>query len=295
LRRSFADGFTAVDQFIFHNNRIASAADVRIEPTSAGLLYGWGVFTTLRVFRGAPFQLDRHWDRLVRHAEIAEIPLPISLPDVRRAFDNLIKANILQNGRARVTLLRGDAGAWRLGPSRQSDLLIFTSSEEPKAASPIAITVSPHRVLSHGPLAGVKRTAMLENLLALEEARERGFSEAIMVNERGEITGAAAANVFWTEGSELCTPSLGAGCISGITRGIVHEIAEGAGLHVVEGGFPIQRLLDANEVFLTSTARGISAVSSFDIKRYNIARARVTRMIAREFQKMIRGAKISAS
>ncbi len=283
-----------MDPLIYHNGRIVNVTDARIAPTSAGVLYGWGVFTTLRVYNGKVFQLDRHWERLIRHAEIAEIPPPLSLEEARDAFSNLVKANSLDHGRARITILKGGAGAWRVGSPQQSDVLMFTSREEIRPSSPIAITISPYRVLSHGPLAGVKRTAMLENLLALEEARARNFSEAVMVNERGEITGAAAANVFWSEGGEIYTPSLGTGCIAGITRSIVHEIAERAGIHVVEGGFPIQRLLDAGEVFLTSTARGIAPVSSFDVKQYNLGRARLTKLIAREFQKMTRGARITA-
>ena len=85
----------------------------------------------------------------MKHVELANIPVSPSLSDLKKAFDDLVNANALQNGRARVTLLRADAGAWRVGPSRQSDLLIFTSSEESKPASPIAITISPYRVFSH--------------------------------------------------------------------------------------------------------------------------------------------------
>jgi branched-subunit amino acid aminotransferase/4-amino-4-deoxychorismate lyase len=62
----------------------------------------------------------------------------------------------------------------------------------------------------------------------------------------------------------------------------------------VEGGFPVQRLLDANEVFVTSTAREIAPVVSFDIKEYNQKQARLTRLVAREFQKLVRNAKIKA-
>ena len=283
-----------MDQLIYHNGRIINAADCSFAPTSAGLLYGWGVFTTPRIYRGAVFQLDRHWERLIRHARIAEIPVSLSLDETKRAFSDLIRGNALDYGRARITILKGEAGAWRGGSTRQSDILIFTAREESRESSPMAITISPYRMLSHGPLAGVKRTAMLENLLALEEARARNFSEAVMVNERGEIAGATTSNVFWTEGGEIYTPSLGTGCIAGITRSLVHEIAERAGMHVVEGGFPIQRLLDAGEVFLTSTARGIAPVSSFDVKQYNLGRARLTRLITREFQKLIRNARITA-
>ena len=64
------------------------------------------------------------------------------------------------------------------------------------------------------------------------------------------------------------------------------------GLHLVEGGFPVQRLLEANEVFITSTAREIAPVVSFDIKEYNQTEARLTRLLAHQFRKLVQSAKI---
>lgn len=281
-----------MDRLIFHNDKIVEIGDARIEPQSAGLLYGWGVFTTLRIYDGAAFAPDRHWERLVRHAEKARINTALGFDAVRRAINELIAANAVEHGRARLTLLKGEAGAWRSESSRESELLIFTSSESPRARRELTLTISPLRLHSSGPLAGVKQTSLIEHLLALEEARSRQFSEAVLINERGEMVSATAGNIFWVEGDELYTPSLATGCIAGITRGFVYDMARRMGLHLVEGGFPVQRLLDANEVFITSTAREIARVVSFDIKEYNQKQARLTSLLSREFQKLVRNAKI---
>jgi branched-subunit amino acid aminotransferase/4-amino-4-deoxychorismate lyase len=291
-----------MDRLIYHNDRMTDIADARIEPHSAGLLYGWGVFTTLRVYNAAAFAFDRHWERLMRHAERARINVAFDSDSVSRWLKELIAANSVESGRARLTLLKGDAGAWRLETPRESELceskpceselLIFTSSEAPRPQRELLLTISPLRLHSSGPLSGVKQTSLLEHLLALEEARARQFSEAVMINERGEIVSAAAGNIFWVEGDELYTPSLATGCIAGITRGFVYDLARRMGLHLVEGGFPVQRLLDANEVFITSTAREIAPVVSFDIKEYNQTEARLTRLLAHEFQKLVQSAKI---
>ncbi|HVF91843.1 MAG TPA: aminotransferase class IV, partial [Blastocatellia bacterium] len=184
-------------------------------------------------------------------------------------------------------------GAWRTGPGLESQLLVFTSPSLPVKGEDLSITISPHRLPSHGPLAGIKRTSMLENLLAFEEARSRGFKEAVMLNERGEIVSATAGNIFWIERDEIFTPSVSTGCIAGITRGLVYDIAKRLRMHLIEGGFPIQRLLDARELFLTSTVRGIDPVASFDIKQYKKTELRMTRSIAREFQKIISDVRIS--
>jgi len=279
---------------IFQNDRIVDAGEAKIAPTIAGLLYGWGVFTTLRICDGKPFAFDLHWKRLLLHAEKTRVEVSFDLKQARRALDKLIAVNAVDHGRARLTLLKGDAGSWRVEPGPATEFLIFTSSDVPRARADLALTVSPYRVLSTALLAGVKQTAMLENVFALEEARSRDFNEAVMLNERGEIVSATAANIFWVQGDEVFTPSLSTGCVAGVTRHFVHEIATKWKLHLVEGGFPIQRLLDAREVFLTSTAREVTIASSFDAKRYPNKQARIAKLIAREFQKLIRGAKIAS-
>jgi len=277
-----------MDRLIYHNDRIIDIAEARIEPHSAGLLYGWGVFTTLRIYNGSAFAFDRHWERLLRHAEKAKINLAIDLDTASQRVSDLITANSVEHGRVRLTLLKGDTGAWSFEAARESELLIFTSSKPSRPARELLLTISPLRLHSSGPLAGVKQTSLIEHLLALEEARSRQFSEAVLINERGEIVSATAGNIFWVEGDELYTPSLATGCIAGITRGFVYDLARRIGVHLVEGGYPVQRLLDANEVFITSTAREVAPVVSFDIKEYNQEQARLTRLLAREYQKLVR-------
>ncbi|HVG21912.1 MAG TPA: aminotransferase class IV, partial [Blastocatellia bacterium] len=97
-----------------------------------------------------------------------------------------------------------------------------------------------------------------------------------------------AANIFWVQGDEVFTPSLATGCVSGVTRRFVQEIAARWQLHLVEGSFTVQRLHDAREVFLTSTALELATVASFDMTKYDPKEARITRLISREFQKLIK-------
>ncbi|HKA20874.1 MAG TPA: aminotransferase class IV [Blastocatellia bacterium] len=277
---------------IYHNNQIIDVKESRIPPTSAGLIYGWGVFTNLRIYGGEAFAFDRHWNRLVAHAEKARVPVALDLKNARMALDKLITANSVKQGRARITLLKGETGSWRSESGVDSELLMFTSEEASSARDDLTLTLSPYRLLSTALLAGIKQTAMLENLFALEEARSRNFNEAVLLNERGEIVSATAANIFWVIGDEVFTPSISTGCVSGITRHFIHEIAVRWKLHLVEGSFPVQRLLEAREVFLTSTARGVSIVSSFDAKQYSNRQAKISKLISREFQKLTRDAKI---
>lgn len=281
-----------MDRLILFREKIVDIADAGIDVTSAGLLYGWGVFTSLRITGGQVFALDRYLDRLSQHAEKSRIPPPGGLEDLRDGIGKLITANGVVEGRARITLLRGNAGGWRASTGPASELLVFTASESRTTPRDVALTLSPFRLLSSSPLAGVKRTAMTENLLALEESRSRSFTDAVMLNERGEVVSTTAGNIFWVEGDELVTPSLATGCVAGITRGLVCDIARRIGIHLIEGSFPTQRLLDANEAFITSTLSMIAPIVSFDLKQYGVKPGQITRNISRQFQRLLGDARI---
>jgi len=277
-----------MDRLIYHNDAVIDVGDAKVAPTLAGVLYGWGLFTTLRIYQGRAFAFEQHWERLLKSGERARVALGIEAEAMKQALARIVAANHVKQGRARITILKGEAGAWRGASMREADVLIFTASDAARQATPVTLTMSPYRLLSGAPLTGIKRTAMIENLLAYDEARSRDFDEAVLLNERGEMVGATAANLFWAQGDELFTPSLATGAIAGITRRFVCEMATQAKLHVVEGSFTIQRLLDAREVFLTSTTREIAAVASYDVKQYHPREANITRVIQRRFRELTR-------
>jgi branched-subunit amino acid aminotransferase/4-amino-4-deoxychorismate lyase len=168
-------------------------------------------------------------------------------------------------------VLRGRAGLWQVASGRESDVAIFVGARPRPSRDPLALTVSPYRINSGSPLAGVKTTAYVERLAALDEGRGRGFAEAVMLNERGEVAEATAANLFWVRRDELATPSLATGCLAGVMRRLVLEAASRLKIRVVEGSFPLSDLHDADELFLTNCGRGIVSAAELDIHRYEPA------------------------
>ncbi len=277
-----------MDRLIYYNDRVVEAETAGVEVNNAGLLYGWGVFATLRIIAGEAFAFERYWQRLLKHAERAQIATKVNAEQSAFAMNELITANGVIDGRARITLLKSKASGWRKDLGRETDLLIFTATERKQSPRDAALTISPYRILSSSPLAGIKRTAMLEHLLAMEEARLRKFDEAVLLNERGEMVSATAGNLFWSDGNEVFTPSLATGCVAGVMRAFTCEILQRCKLNLIEGSFPVQRLLGAAEVFLTSTARGITRVSRYDIKEYDAKASGIHRLIRREMTKLVR-------
>lgn len=257
---------------VVFNNRVVESSRVRLPPVTSAALQGRGVFTTLAVRRGRPFAWERHWARLLGHADRARVD--------RRDFDGeethaallrLIEANNVTEARARVMLLgRAARGAWAHGAERATDLVIATAEPRPPHEETLALTVSPYRLNTHSPLAGVKSISYLEHVLAWEEARARDFDEAVLLNERGEVASATTANVFWVRQGTLHTPALTTGCVAGVVRGLIIELANELAIPHVEGASDLGALGDADEIFITSSSLGLRHVTAFDFHRYTV-------------------------
>jgi 4-amino-4-deoxychorismate lyase len=252
------------------NQRLVEASRARLPAAGGAALHGRGVFTTLAVYGGRPFLWDEHWTRLVNHARRAGVECPFEEAETAASLRRLLEANNVERGRARVTLLaRGGGGPWP-AESEGSDLLIWTGDERVGDGETLALTVSPFRVNTCSPLAGLKTVNYLEHVLGWEEARARDFDEAVVMNERGEVAAATMANIFWVKHGTVHTPALATGALAGTTRARVIELAEELAVPVVEGVHALHDLADAEEIFLTSSGLGVALVTAFDFHRYAV-------------------------
>ena len=242
---------------------------------TSAMLYGHGVFTTLAVYGGRAFLWPQHWARLIEHADRTGVGhQDFSEETVGALLTLLIDANKVKTGRARITLLvRSVRGAWNVRgtSSSQTDLLIITGDARPPLQEDaLALTLSPYRINSFSPLAGIKSTNYLDHILSWEEARARDFHEAVMLNERGEIVSATIANIFWVTNGTIHTPALSTGAIAGTTRACVTELARELSIPLVEGIYDLPHLGEADEIFLTSSAHGVAIVTMYDFRRYTV-------------------------
>ena len=116
-----------MDALIFHNDRIIPLQEAHLSPGQMGLLMGWGVFTTLRIYAGKPFAFDRHWARMSRDAERLGMSLAQEQETVRLAVIKLAEANHRPESMARVSFVKNHGGLWaQAGDRPETDLLIFT-------------------------------------------------------------------------------------------------------------------------------------------------------------------------
>jgi len=272
-----------IHRFVFHNDRVLPIEQVRLSPGQAGLLNGWGLFTTIRIVEGIPFAFERHWKRLVRDAERTHCPFPFEEETVRAQMSELLRANNVREGCARIYAIYNQVGFWRSDEKfPQADLLLY-SAGLPTYREPARLGLREHGRHAASPLAGVKVTSWLNNVWSLHEAQQAGFDEVVLLNERGEVAECTAANIFCVRGGRVATPPLSAGCLEGITRGVLLEIGATAGVPVEERTLRPEDLYAADEVFISSTNRSMLGVSEINGHKIAGAPGPVTKKLEKVF------------
>jgi len=243
---------------VWVDGELLDEREARLSPLDRGLVVGDGVFETLRVYGGVPFAWRRHIERLAHSAA----GLGLAVPDaavLRAAADAVLAANSLPEARLRLTVT---AGAGPPGSSRGGAVpsaFVFAAALDPAPPTTRA-AVAPWTRNEHGATAGLKTISYAANVRALAYAEARGASEALFANTAGNLCEATGSNVFLVVGDELITPPASAGCLLGVTRGLLLELAPEAGVRAVERDVPMAALATASEVILTSTTREVQAV-----------------------------------
>jgi branched-chain amino acid aminotransferase len=253
-------GGNVIHRFVFHNQELQPVEKTRWSPGQAGLICGWGLFTTLKIVQGEAFAYERHWRRVEKDAGITRLPLPYSGAKVRVNLQEVIRANKVVDGCARIYLVWNDVGMWKSDEKMPEVDLVITTADLPAYPDLVRLTVREHGRHAASPLAGVKTISWLNSVWAASEAHKEGFDEVVMLNERGEVSECTAANLFIVKNDKVLTPPLSSGCLEGVTRGVLMEIASEAGTSVGEQTLRVEDLLSAEEVFVTSTNRNVIGV-----------------------------------
>jgi 4-amino-4-deoxychorismate lyase len=212
-----------------------------------GFLRGRAVFETLRVYDGRPFEFHPHFDRLTESARKLRLPPPPLAELQALAHDALAAAG--EPGCVLRFFWTPDTGLALVSaiPPNLDDL----------RARGLRLQV---REWATGPLAGAKSTSYAANMAAQAAAEAAGLDDALLVAADGTVLEAPTANVWFREGDLLLTPSLELPILAGVTRAVVCRLAG----RVEEGRFDLERLLAADEVFLTSSIREVMPVSRIE-------------------------------
>jgi branched-chain amino acid aminotransferase len=258
-------------RYLLHNDDIRDAAEHSLSPGQVGLLSGWGVFSTLRVYDGVMFAWERNWERMQRDAERMRVPFPAESQWLESRLQRLIEANQSSSGQPldatlRVVIVRNRGGIFE-GPglTRDFDLIAFTV-DRVQWPSTMKLGVVPHGRHAASEFAGTKYISWAENLTRYERAHHQGLDEVVLLNEHGQVSECTSANLFVVDagGSRVWTPPLSSGCLAGVTRAVLLEEVRVPGILIAEKPLALDDLSSASEIFVTSTTRELLPVAGVE-------------------------------
>ncbi|MGH6811661.1 MAG: aminotransferase class IV [Methylocella sp.] len=240
---------------VWQDGRILTPEEAHVSIADRGLLLGDGLFETMAVHNAEVFDLDAHLERLASGLGVLGFVQAVDLSKLRSSIARYIAAEDAACAVLRVTVTRG-AGPRGLAPPEAPRPAIFMtlSPMPPVRKTPLSLHIATvTRRNEHSPLSHIKALPYLDNLLALAEARAHGADDALMLNMRGTIACASAANLFIIRDGRLETPPVSEGALPGTMRALVLSLAQQAGLAPVENSLHVKELAGADEVILTNS------------------------------------------
>jgi branched-chain amino acid aminotransferase len=250
--------------------QIVASQDARISVFDRGFLYGDSVYETVATVKGRLFALFEHLDRLEESAKRIGI-VPPSRVEIEQAVTATVAAAGNAESRVRIIVSRGE-GWGDLDPASatQPQLIVIVGPRGGPTAQMYAdgVEIALVSVLRNDPRAldpAVKSGNYLNNVMAVAEARRRGAHEAILRTQSGGIAEGATSNVFVVREGRVQTPALSVGILNGVTRVHVLNLCHTQGIPVDEmDPLTPDQLRGADEIFLTSSVRGILPVTRVD-------------------------------
>jgi 4-amino-4-deoxychorismate lyase len=245
----------------------ANTADAHqgISINDRALQYGDGVFETLRIVNGRIPMWEYHQQRLRNAQAILGLPLD----DFLSAWDEFIAQNCsgVGNACAKLIISRG-AGprGYKIPPQAQLNWwLSITDLPNIASKTDYRLTLCRHTLSRQPTLAGLKHLNRLDQVMARSEWDEQdNFDEGIMFNLDGDVTEGTMSNIFWLKAGQVFTPDLSQEGIDGcVRRWVIDQLGNDTPV-IIEKCAKLDRLLNADGVFLTNSLMGIQKVTEID-------------------------------
>ena len=277
------------------DGKLGSEEDRLLSPLDQGFLFGASVYETVRTYGGRTFLLARHLERLRESAKALDIALEVTDEELAARVEETLVAAGNPESSIRIVVSAGVGSIdYRAGSAARPTVVVIVRPlpEYPDSLyrdGARAVIVPMMRATRGGLDPRIKSSNLLTNLLALREAHRRRAYEAILLNPEGEVAEGSMSNLFLVAKSVVRTPPISAGILEGITRELVIEVAREKGFTVEERAFKPEELLNADEVFLTASARQIVPIVQVDETRIGNGKpGPVTRALITAYKEKVR-------
>jgi len=256
----------------FVSGKIVDEKRAKLSISDRGFLYGDGLFETMRAYEGRVFKLEEHLRRLYDSAKIISLKISLSRDELKKTIYQLLRLNKLKDAYIRLAVSRGEG---RVGlnanTAKSSSAVIITKKFNPYPErlykNGLSAAISSVRRNEDSVLSRIKSSNYLNNIIARIEVQKKGFDDAVVLNNGGEVACGAVSNIFIVNKDNLLTPHRESGILLGITRKVIINEAPKAGFKVKEAFIKPRALYSAEEVFFTNTLMEVMPVTSVDGKK----------------------------
>jgi branched-chain amino acid aminotransferase len=262
------------DGVIWFDGKMVEWRDAKIHVLTHTLHYGMGVFEGLRAYKteqgAAIFRLQAHTDRLFESAALMNMTIPFDKDTLNAAQCAAVKENNLQSAYVRPMCFYGSEGMGLRADNLKVHVMIAAwewGAYLGQEALDNGIRIRKSTFIkndSHPSMYLAKANGnYINSMLALDEAMNKGYDEALLLDSKGNVAEGSGENIFMVNDGVLYTPTLTAS-LNGITRNTIMTLAEEQGYDVVETIIKIEELYDADEVFFTGSAAEVTPIREID-------------------------------
>ena len=289
---------TAVRDWMWFDGELADSSDITVRPFTHALHYGSGVFEGIRAYETAAgtgvFRLRDHLKRFFVSAGVYGLDIPYDLETLSAAIFETLHANAFASGYIRPLAYFGEKGI-SLAPAFNCPTHVLIALKPLSGsllgeAEGVRVTMSLwQKTPSRSMPSTVKACGHYTNsILALQDAQRRGFDEAILLNDRGDVAEGTGENIFVVKNGRMRTNEASADILEGITQDSVVQLARDRGIDVEIGRITPPDLFAADEVFFTGTAAEVMPILQIDDHALPKERP-VTTQLQHAYQKAVRG------
>jgi branched-chain amino acid aminotransferase len=240
-----------------------------------GMLYGDGFFESMRWHNGKILLRQLHEERLRRSAELLQMNLQ-ELADLQ-ILEKKLSASIQEkNLRIRIVVTRSGTGFYLPDANNTTVYVQLQSLNHYYQLNERGLRCINYKAQTKaaGKFSCIKSTSALLYVMASLEMKSSGADEAIIYNSEGRIAEGSSTNLFLCSGKKILTPSLEEGCVDGVFRKFLLHTASKNGYSVTEGKVTEEDLKSADELWFTSSIRGLIWAESCEEKNFENTEAR---------------------
>jgi len=259
--------------FINFNGEILPADTKLLGVNNRAFKYGDGLFESMRLMKGQLKFADLHADRLQRGMKALKIDGYSQMDAwfLKEKCADLARRNKLKHGRLRLTVYRESTGLYTPDSNKMGYCLEISPIDEPRYflnEKGLIMDMYTELPKPTNYLSNIKTCNSLTYVMAGIYKNQNKLDDVFLLNQTGNLCEASSSNIFIWYQKHLYTPALSEGCVEGVMRQVIIDIAKKNNIPVTEAQISPDILYAADEVFLTNAGRGIQSVIGFGVRRY---------------------------